>query len=184
MNPLKRTVLSALFAGAGAAGSFLLIAVPNVEVLTITMFISGYALGAKHGIVTAFAAALLYFGFNPQGGFFPPLLIAQVTGLSFAPVAGAYFRKITDQAVLNRAAQSVLLGAAAFIVTAVYDLLSNLAFPLVMRMPGVAITGFLIAGIPFAVIHILSNIFIFIFAAPVLLDLVKRHGIISNVNHT
>jgi len=194
-NPLKTVILTALFAGTGAAGGYLLMAVPNVEVLTLIMFLSGYTLGARQGVTASIIAALLYFGFNPQGGMFPPLLIAQIVGLTAAPVAGALFNRISHSlecashpevsgkpAILPLSItirQSLLLSAMAIAATFWYDLLTNLAFPLATGMGINGVITVLIAGIPFSVLHIVSNVLIFIFIIPPLLILVKRYGLVD-----
>ncbi|MBM3326124.1 MAG: hypothetical protein FJY65_03950 [Calditrichaeota bacterium] len=160
-----------MFAAVAAAGGYLLIAIPNVEAFTVALFLAGWALGLGSGTAAATVAAVLYFGFNPQGGFFPPLLIAQIVGAIAAPVAGAALRKLQPQ----KTALQIYLIIAAFIVTLWFDILTNLAFPLTAGFDARGVIATLIAGIPFAVIHIGSNILIFALLAPSLIELLKSH---------
>jgi len=171
---LRLLVLTALFAGASAAVGYMLIMLPNVEAFTALLFVAGWTLGAARGITAALIASILYFGLNPQGGLFPPLLAAQMLGAASAPLAGVVFRKVTAVRSIHWHGIAVLLGLSAFVVTLIFDLLTNLAFPLATSMNMKGITVYLIGGIPFSLVHILSNIGIFIFIVPPLLDLVGR----------
>ena len=149
-NPLKGIVLTSLFAAAGAAGGYLLMFVPNVEVLTLFMFVSGYVLGFSRGITSSIIASVLYFGLNPQGGMFPPLLIAQILGLSIAPIAGALHFQTTRKLSLSRFTKRLLIGLSAIIVTLLFDLLTNIAFPLSTGMGIKGVMSTLVLGIPFS----------------------------------
>jgi hypothetical protein len=198
-NKLRGYVLTALFAGTAAAAGYLLIFIPNIEAITAILFCAGYALGFKRGILASVIAALLYFGMNPQG-FFLPLLIAQIIGISSAPVAGALYRssalnnncqtrRLTAHtnmtAYINITAHSnltthldingrIYLVFSALIVTLWYDLLSNLAFPLTAGLGIRGITAMLIGGIIPSLIHITGNIVIFNLIIPPVLNLINR----------
>jgi hypothetical protein len=144
--------------------------IPNVEAVTAILFTAGYTLGAVRGVAAAVVAAIMYFGFNPQGGLFPPLLAAQIIGISAAPLAGALFKRINARSGLK----SLYLAVTAIIVTLWYDILTNLAFPLAVGfdLSGIFIT--LIAAIPFSAIHLVSNVAIFMILVPQLLKVILR----------
>ncbi len=170
---LQKTVLTALFAAVAAAGGYLLIAIPNVEIFTLILFLAGWGLGLGNGMAAAVVAAILYFGFNPQGGFFPPLLVAQILGAIAAPTAGSLIRRIH----LSKKVFRIFLILSAIIITLWFDILTNLAFPLTAGFDMRGIIATLIAGIPFALIHIGSNAVIFAILAPPLIELLKRHNL-------
>lgn len=178
-NSLHGYVLTALFASASAAVGYLLIALPNIEAFTALLFVAGYTLGAMRGIMAAVIASLLYFGLNPQGGLFPPLLAAQMLSVSLSPLAGSLFRATTIKKpdVIYRT--GCLLALNAFVVTFIYDLATNLAYPIStgQSIKGVLIT--LMGGIPFSAVHIIGNILIFIILIPPLINLVKRYRLIN-----
>lgn len=174
-NQLRGYVLTAMFAGVGAAAGYLLMVIPNVEAITSVAFIAGYTIGFKRGILAAVITALLYFGLNPQGGLFPPLLMAQIIGLTAAPVAGASLRIFRTQGVYNR----LYLGFSALVVTLWYDLLTNLSFPLVAGFDTRGVLTWLIAGIPASLLHIATNIIIFILIIPPILNLINRRYAIN-----
>lgn len=175
-NQLKKYVLMALFAGTTVGLGYLLISIPNVEAVTLMLFISGYTLGMVNGIMVAVVASTIYFGFNPQGGMYPPLLIAQIIGMSLAPVLGFLLKSLKSN--LNRWEIASLLGLSAIICTAFYDLLTNIAYPLSTGMGVKGIIGFIIAGIPFSALHILSNTLIFLFVIPKVTQYLDNHPLI------
>jgi hypothetical protein len=175
-NQLKKYVLMALFAGTTVGLGYLLISIPNVEAVTLMLFISGYTLGMVNGIMVAVVASTIYFGFNPQGGMYPPLLIAQIIGMSLAPALGFLLKSLKSN--LNRWKIASLLGLSAIICTAFYDLLTNIAYPLSTGMGVKGIIGFIIAGIPFSALHILSNTLIFLFVIPKVTQYLDNHPLI------
>ena len=162
---LRGYILTAMFAGVAAAAGYMLMFIPNIEAVTLILFIAGYKLGIKRGILASIIAALLYFGLNPQGGLFPPLLAAQIIGVSAAPILGVLLHLLKPMIL-----RLLSLPIAAIIATVWYDLLTNLAYPLSIGLnyKGILIT--LSAGIPFSLVHIISNVIIFtVFIPPFLL---------------
>lgn len=149
---------------------YLLMAVPNVEAFTAILFVSGFTLGINKGIQAALIAAIIYFGFNPQGGVFPPLLIAQCIGVAAAPIAGSFARKKNLDGVKLR----LLLAVSALIVTLWYDLLTTLAFPLSAGFDARGIIATMVAGVLFSLIHVVGNMIIFVVVVPPLLNLVSK----------
>ncbi len=90
---MRLTVRIALFAAVSAALGFLLAPIPNVELITFSIFVGGSLLGARAGVAAALLAAALYFGLNPYGSslVFPLLFLAQLLGVSIIALLGALF---------------------------------------------------------------------------------------------
>ncbi|MDP8229144.1 MAG: hypothetical protein P9M15_06800 [Candidatus Electryoneaceae bacterium] len=145
-------------------------AVPNIEGITALLFISGWVLGIKRGVVAAIIAVLLYSGFNPQGTF-PPTLVAQIIGMATAPIAGGLLRKNE----LNKPMDRLILALTALVLTLWFDLLTNLAFPLTAGLGMRGIVTTLILGIPYSLVHVGSNIAIFVMVVPLLINFVRRY---------
>ena len=167
---LRSYVLTAMFAGISAAAGYLLMAVPNVEAFTVILFVAGVVLGFRRGLIAAVIAALLYFGLNPQGGLFPPLLAAQMLGIAAAPLAGSLFRRLKIKGLCR----TFTLALTAILTTLWYDLLTNLAYPLTVGFDFKGVMLTLAAGIPFSLIHIAGNIVMFVILVPPLVDLAYR----------
>ncbi len=147
-------------------------AVPNIEIITVLMFLAGYSLGLSHGMLASAICGLIYFGFNPQG-MYPPLLIAQLTGLFCAPLFGWFYARTIRLKSASRFLQVLYLVTSAFCSTLWYDLLTNLAFPISTGMNFKATLTVLLAGIPFSLVHIGGNIVIFLLAIPALTPLIE-----------
>ncbi len=173
-NRLTGYVLTAMFAGIAAAVGYLLIAVPNVEAITLMMFLSGWTLGLKRGLTAAFIASILYFGFNPQGTF-PPLLAAQIIGSTVAPIAGYMLRKHDGEKLMDKS----LLALSALVLTLWFDLLTNLAYPLTAGFDMKGIVVVLLGGIPFSMIHVGGNILMFVLVAPILMRIVRPYRLLT-----
>lgn len=175
-NQIRKYVLMALFAGTTVGLGYLFISIPNVEAVTLMLFVSGYTLGMMNGILVAIVASTIYFGFNPQGGMYPPLLVAQIIGMSLSPIMGYLISRMKLK--LSRWKLISMLGLSAIICTAFYDILTNIAYPLSTGMGVKGIIGFIIAGIPFSALHILSNTLIFLFVIPKVTQYLDNHPLL------
>jgi hypothetical protein len=163
MRIALRAVLTALAVSVG----LILAHVPNIEGVSAVSFFAGYLTGWVSGGVIGGTAMLLLSLLNPLGPAPPPVLAAQVLGMAAVGACGALVRRVAGaapRAVLAAICLGVLL-------TAVYDALTNY---------GVAVSvgrwrdpvAIMIAGAPFAALHIVSNAMIFGATAAVL---VRRH---------
>lgn len=131
--------------------------IPNFEVLTLVVFCSGVLLGARDGVLVGGMTMLIYSLLNPYGPAHPVVTLSQVIGSAFAGLAGAAFARagFTTRGAVARA---IALAMFALVVTALFDLLTNVATGLVFGQMRV----WLIGGIPFALWHIGYNILLFV----------------------
>ena len=74
----RRLVLSAMFIAIAVGIGYALVYIPNIELFTATIFIAGYLLGPRQGIVMCGLAAFIFGLIHPLGASAPPLLVAQV----------------------------------------------------------------------------------------------------------
>jgi len=148
----RRISYAALMVAAALTGVYAE-TIPNFEVLTLVVFCSGVLLGARGGVLTMLIFSLL----NPYGPAHPLVMAAQVAGEALTGAAGAAFATagLPERPVPVRIAS---LAVAALLLTATFDLLTNLATG-VMLGP-VRLT--LLQGIPFALWHIGWNIVLFV----------------------
>ncbi len=131
--------------------------VPNFESLTLVMFCAGVLLGFRDGALVGALTMLLYTLLNPYGPAPPLVMLAQVLGSALAGLAGALFGTLGAPA-WPVAARAAGLAVAALVLTAVYDLLTNVATGLVFGQ----MRYWLVAGIPFSLWHIGFNIALFV----------------------
>ena len=114
-------MLIALSVGMG----YLFILVPNVEMLTATVFIAGGIVGPVYGLIIGLFAELIYSLFNPFGMAMPPLLIAQVLVFSLIGFVGGVVGRID---IARPVLRWVVLGASGFLLTLIFDVATTLSF--------------------------------------------------------
>lgn len=172
-NPptLLLTRMAAFIAVAVVLG-YLLTAIPNVELVTATCFAAGYCLGPASGAAVGAAAEFLFAGFHPMGSSVGLLLLAQMLGMTLVGFAGGRIAGFLA-APQSLASRRILFLVGAF-VTLVFDLLTNLAFPLQAGFSFSQTLVALAAGAGFAAVHIGSNCLIFSIVLPKVLVQLKR----------
>jgi hypothetical protein len=160
---LRRLTHSGGLVAAAFALKYPLIALPNIEPLTLAFFAVGYAYGVRWG---AFVGALgmgIYASFNPLGPAIFPVWVSQLVGMSSVGMIGGMIGKwLRSGETARRRYWPVVLGG--ILATLFFDLVTNLAFALAIG-PFWAV---LVAGIPFAAIHIGSNALLFGLIFPIL----------------
>jgi hypothetical protein len=158
----------ATFVAIGVVAGLALSAVPNVELVTAVCFTAGFLLGTSAGVLTGGLTEGLFAGLNPLGSSVGLLLVTQIAGMVFAGVAGALAANLTRGSLRGRRYVISVVGLG-ILSTLVFDILTNLAFPV---MAGFSVSGYvitLVAGAPFAAIHLASNAVVFsVLVAPLL----------------
>jgi len=155
--------LVALGIGLGYALAWL----PNVELVSFTAALSGFVLGRTWGIIDGALIFGIYSALSPFGMAPLPLLLAQIIGGAFIGFLGALLRK-----KLNKAYFAAIIG---ILGTAFYDIITNaagfVAFPTKQ-----AFLAYIVAGLSFSIVHIVSNAVIFAILFPVISkgDLTKK----------
>ena len=150
-----------------------ILAIPNVEFFTFVIFSSGYLLGIIEGLLVGVISMSLYTSIITPYGLPPlPIAFAQVLSMALIGVAGGLVFKLhlvplDKKASFFRGFKFLSMGLFGLGLTLVYDLLTNLATAYVMGQ----FVPVMVSAIPFALIHILSNIAIFVVLTPVLLRL-------------
>ena len=144
--------------------------IPNFEVMTLVVFAAGFLLGAPDGALVGGLAETVYSLLNPYGPAHPLVTLAQAAGIALAGVAGG----LTARAQPQRwpiAARVAVIGLIGVIVTATFDLLTNVATGVVMGQ----MKAMLIGGIPFALWHIATNGVLFAALGTALMSVVTRY---------
>jgi hypothetical protein len=168
LTPARRASLLAVFTAAAVATNYLLIGVVNVKFMDILVFSGGYLYGAGFGATLGALVWLVYGTVNPYG-FNLPTLAATMLGETLYGVAGGVLRR--SMGVRPGWGPDARLGVVGFLLTFVYDLFTNVVSAYVAGVP-VAVA--LIGGVPFAMLHEVSNAVFFSVGVPPLLQAVKR----------
>jgi hypothetical protein len=165
--PLKKISIMGLFIAIGVSLGFALFSIPNVEMITATVFISGYFLGFKEGILTGILTEGLYSLLSPFGLAAPPLFIAQIISMGFVGLVGAVFHKYRSSIKIIYPLQLGLIG---FSVTLLFAVLTTLSFTLFIELSTEQFLGSFLYGLGFYLTHIISNVLIFTLLLPVIIN--------------
>lgn len=165
---VRRPVLLGLFTGTAVGLGFLLSGVPNVELITLVVALSGAVMGPLAGLTCGVVAESLYSLGSPYGLPVPILLIGQVLGMGLAGLIGALIRRPVLLNVSAGRRRWALLWAAAggLLATGLFDILTNAAGIVAFDLePRVAIVG----AVSFMLIHLGVNSLLFAVVFPIVL---------------
>lgn len=151
----RRISYAALMVAAGLASVYAE-SIPNFELMTLVVFLSGVLLGTRWGAMVGAVCMLAYSVLNPYGPAHPLITLSQVAGELAPGPAGAALAAagLPGRSIGFRAVTLAITGA---LLTVYFDLVTNVATGLLFGQ----IRATLIGGLPFALLHIGSNVALF-----------------------
>lgn len=176
MRNARMLAVMAIFIALAIAGGLALIAVPNVELITLTVFLAGYMLGAWRGAIIGAMAEFLYSFFNPYGVAAPPLLFAQVLSFACCGMGGGLLRLLA-RARMPRAWMFALCG---FLVTLIFDAATTASTLIITQQGFAGLLAALTFGFYFYVAHLTSNTILFAVLLPILIPRLQTLTIFRN----
>jgi len=185
MNNISKTIAHlSLYTSFCVAIGFLFAPIPNIELITLSVFLGGYIFGPVFGAFIGGTAMFIYSAFNPWGSglAFPPMLTAQVIGFAIAGFSGGIVRSLTPRKA-SKKAKSIVYGISGGLLTIVYSVLLSLFSSMSAGFTLGQSWIFLIGSI-WVVWHILSNILIFALLAPKLIRVVQRSVFINGIRNS
>ncbi len=177
---VKVLSVSAIFIAFAVSIGFIFSSIPNLELMTATIFLGGYILGRVCGLVIGFFSALLWSSLNPWGSglAYPPILAAQIIGFAVAGFSGGVIRLIVNPSKLGFKSL-VILGLSGFILTAFYDIVTNLGSIFFSGFDLKMMRNILVAGIPLSFFHIAVNTLVFFTVLPTLIKTLNKSGFLK-----
>jgi hypothetical protein len=137
--------------------------IPNVEVMTIIVFVSGYLLGWWLGVMVGAVSMTLFSVFNASGVAMPPLLATQVVAFAGIGLAGALVGPLMVRSK-PRWIAALFGGLVGFALTVMYDLLTNIggfySFSGGEASPN--LVKYVAAGMAFMAVHVVWNTALFL----------------------
>lgn len=166
----------AIFAALAAALGFLLIHVPNVELLTFTVFAAGVLLGRLKGAVTGALAMALYSGANPygSGAAIPTLFIAQVCATALAGFVGGAASALWREGTVGLPLRIVSSALTGFMLTVIYQVAVVVGISAMSPDFRTSTMAVVASNAFFAVTHIVSNTVLFAVLGPAVLPRLRR----------
>ena len=167
---IRASIFSAIAVGMG----FSLMFIPNIELITVIVFLAGVHLGIGWGGIVGLTAMGIYSGLNPMGSglSFPPLFLMQILGMAIAGIIGGLVRPLIIGKKINLFL-IVSLAITGFIITLIYDLLTLLAYPMTAGLGFSGILAALFKGLGFTLLHEISNAVVFTVTVPPVLRYIK-----------
>jgi uncharacterized membrane protein len=168
LNKTKKVTMISLMAAAAIATNYLLIGVFNVKLMDIIVFATGYLLGSASGATVGFLVWMVYGTLNPYG-FNLPILLATALSETIYGISGGLFS--IKMGLIENMKPDLRLAVIGFLLTLIYDLMTNVVSVVTV---GVPLTMGLIAGIPFGLMHEVSNSIFFAFGLPPLVRSINQ----------
>ena len=167
--PLSRRVaLVSIMTALALVGSYVFVAIPNVELGSVVLFITGLVFGIEIGLATMLITTVIFGMINPWGAAVPAILLSQVIAWAIVVITG-YLVGLSKTPEKHK--QSYL-GVLGFLVTLIFDLITNLGYSIGVSIPySIA----LVTGFPYLVIHVVSNMIIFSQGIPPIEKIIRNN---------
>ena len=168
---LKVSIISTLVALC-VATNYALVGVYNVKVMDFIVFVGGFCFGPIAGALIGILSWAVYGVINPYG-FVPQIWLATMLCESIYGVIGGLLGRnlASNNFDGQRLKLSVLFGATGFMLTLIYDLITNVVYSLTFDIPTIVA---IILGTPFTILHELSNTAIFVIGSVPLIIAVRN----------
>jgi uncharacterized membrane protein len=172
----RRATLAGLLVALIVAAGYSLAAVPNVELVTLLIFVSGFLLGRRVGPVVGAVSWGLYSLLNPMGAAVPPVLAAQLASGALVGLTGALAGPFYLERV-PRPVGMLLCGLTGLILTLLYQVAVNTAaFITFVDDRGVrAFWAFMAGGIAFTATHLVWNTAVFLVTLRPVMSVLDRY---------
>jgi len=164
---LNKLVRASIFTALAIGLGFSLLMVPNIELITVIVFLAGLTLGVRWGILVGGTAEFIFSVLNPFGSglIFPPLLFSQVISMIIIGAVGGLIRPIFFKRKFSKK-RIASLAVTGFILTFIFDSLTTLSYPVSVGFDWRQTIGIYLSGIGFTILHQLSNAIIFAIGVP------------------
>jgi hypothetical protein len=176
MNRTRRATLAGLLVALIVAAGYSLAGVPNVELVTLLIFTSGFLLGPRLGPLIGAVAWGLYSGLNPMGAAVPPVLAAQVASGAVVGLAGGALGPI----ILERTGRwtgMLLCGLTGLLLTLFFQVAVNAAAFVVFSDDRAwpAFWAFVAGGVAFTATHLVWNTALFAMTLRPIISVLDRY---------
>lgn len=165
VNPsLQKITLIGLFSALGVVLGFALAAVPNVELVSATIYIAGHLLGIQGGILVGLLTEGIYSFLNPYGVAPFPIFISQCISMMLIGFCGGINKKwITYRFIRDY----IFTGINGFVLTLLFAIITTLGYMVSINASLQMALSSLVTGLGMYAIHLLSNTLIFLLIVPV-----------------
>lgn len=172
----QKITRAALLIGVCVVLGYVFMPIPNLELITAGIFLSGIWMGPRLGLFVGIVAEAIFSIFNPMGFPPPPLLMAQVVSMGLVGWVGGLSRNRLINGNFFSARRwylHIYLALLGFTLTLCFDMLTTLSFPIAAGFNLEQIRIAVVLGIPFVAMHLIINAFTFAVVIPIFLNRFK-----------
>ena len=163
---LNKLVRAAIFAAMAIGLGFMFVLVPNLEFISVTIFLAGLTLGISYGAMVGGTAMLIYSVMNPLGSglIYLTLLIGQILAMVGIGMVGAFSKRIlkSDSSFICAG----IAGGIGLLCALWYDGITTMAYPISAGYNWDETMAYAISGLLFTFMHLASNAVIFSVVVP------------------
>jgi len=156
--------------------------IPNIELFTLFIFLSGFILGKRDGTFVGFLSSFIFCYVNPFGSSPIPLFIFQLTHYSLTGFIGGVIKSLSqkknlfkDEGDFYKVSFMILFGLIGALITSSFQVISSIIHVLSFLGTLNEFLPYFLSGIVFTVIHIIGNTLGFIFILPGLIQLINKY---------
>ena len=180
-RPTFKIAILSTFAALAVVFGYMLAFIPNIEIFTLTIFLSGFILGKKEGLIVGLLSSMIFTFFNPLGTSPLPLLLYQIAHYSLTGFLGGFLRHYLNKRDYFKPKDDlyifpilVILGSTGALITFLYDILSTFFGAILFSQSYEYFLITYLSGIIFTTIHLIGNVLGFIFILPGLIQLIIK----------
>ncbi|RDE11189.1 MAG: hypothetical protein C4K47_10495 [Candidatus Thorarchaeota archaeon] len=162
--------LTGIMSGLALLGNYALVGVPNVEMGSSILFVTAYVFGFHMAIWCTLIMSIIFGMFNPWGALLPQIYLCQLAGWFVVVAAGAIEGRNRGTAPTSQTSP-IEFGVLGAVTTLFFDLITNLGFSWAFDLPYFGVVAY---GLPYMMVHVTSNFFIFLVVVPVISRLIDR----------
>ncbi len=182
-KPTFKIAILSTFAALAVVFGYMLAFIPNIEIFTLTVFLSGFILGKKEGLIVGLLSSMIFTFFNPIGSSVValPLFLYQIAHYSLTGLLGGFLRQYFNKREYFKPKDDlyifpilVILGLTGALITFFYDILSTFFGAMLFSQSVEYFLTTYLSGIIFTTIHLIGNVLGFIFILPGLIQLIIK----------
>jgi uncharacterized membrane protein len=177
-----RVVLISIFSALAIVLGYALIFIPNIELITLMIFLGGFILGKRDGTIIGFISSFIFVFFNLWGTSQLPLFTYQITHYCLTGCLGGVMQKylkkddsFKPKEDLYTLRLMIFFGFIGLLITLMFDVISTLIGSLIIygfKVEFIILSY--ISGIPFILAHLIGNTLGFTFILPGLISLIYK----------
>jgi len=180
-RPTFKIAIISTFAALAVVFGYMLAFIPNIEIFTLTVFLSGFILGKKEGLIVGLLSSMIFTFFNPLGISPLPLFLYQIAHYSLTGFLGGFLRQYFNKREYFKPKDDLyifpilaILGLTGALITFFYDILSTFFGAMLFSQSYEYFLTTYLSGIIFTTIHLIGNVLGFIFILPGLIQLIIK----------